>query len=89
MRHWIKTALTGAALCVATPALAQTAADYATAVSAPGRPADQVALDAGRKPAEVLGFLGLKHGMVAADIMAGAGYYSEVMARIVGPGWRW
>lgn len=88
MRHWIKTALTGAALCVAMPALSQTAADYAAAVSAPGRPADQVKLDAGRRPAEVLGFLGLKRGMVAADIMAGAGYYSEIMARIVGPGGR-
>lgn len=85
MRHWIKAALIGAAFCVAAPATAQTTADYAAAVSAPGRPADQVALDAGRKPAEVLQFLGLRRGMTAADIMAGAGYYSEIMGRIVGP----
>ncbi len=85
MRHWIKAALIGAAICAATPAIAQTSADYAAAVTAPGRPSDQVALDAGRKPAEVLEFLGLKRGMTAADIMAGAGYYSEIMGRIVGP----
>lgn len=86
MRHWIKAALIGAALSVSVPALAQTAADYAAAVSAPGRPADQIALDGSRKPAEVLQFLGLRKGMTAADVMAGAGYYSEIMGRIVGPG---
>lgn len=85
MRHWVKAALIGATLCVTTPALAQKPADYAAAVSAPGRPADQIALDASRKPAEVLQFLGLRQGMTAADVMAGAGYYSEIMGRIVGP----
>ncbi len=33
----------------------------------------------------MLHFLGLKKGDVAADIMAGSGYYSEIMARLVGP----
>ncbi len=55
------------------------------AVPAPGRPADQIKLDASRKPAEVLAFAGLKRGMNVADIMAGAGYYTEIMARVVGP----
>lgn len=59
--------------------------DYAAAVSAPGRPADDVSLDAGRKPAEVLRFMGLRSGDQVADIMAGTGYYSEIMARAVGP----
>jgi predicted methyltransferase len=83
MTRWIPAL--AAALCIAAPATAQTAADYAAAVSAPGRPASQTALDEGRKPAEVLAFLGLKQGMTAADVMAGAGYYSEIMARVVGP----
>ncbi len=86
MRHWIKAALIGAAICVTTPSCAQKAADYAAAVSAPGRPAEAIALDGSRKPAEMLQFLGLKRGMTAADVMAGGGYYSEIMARIVGPG---
>lgn len=55
------------------------------AVTAPGRPAEQIKLDASRKPAEMLAFSGLKRGMKVADIMAGAGYYTEIMARIVGP----
>ncbi|WP_346775582.1 methyltransferase [Sphingomonas sp. G-3-2-10] len=84
MTRW-KPALLAAAMCLAAPAFAQTAADYGAAVAAQDRPADQVKLDAGRHPAEVLAFLGLKRGMTAADIMAGAGYYSEIMAHVVGP----
>ncbi len=82
---WLPAALAMSLGLAAAPALAQKPADYAAAVSAPGRPADQVALDASRHPAEVLAFLGLKKGMTAADIMAGEGYYSSIMARIVGP----
>lgn len=84
MTRW-KPALLAAAFCCAAPAFAQTAADYGAAVASSDRPADQVKLDAGRHPAEVLAFLGLKRGMTAADIMAGAGYYSEIMAHVVGP----
>ncbi|MDK2769375.1 class I SAM-dependent methyltransferase [Sphingomonas sp.] len=81
MTRWIAAAL-AISLC---PAAASAQTDVQSAVAAPGRPADQVALDAGRKPAEVLAFLGLKSGDVAADIMAGSGYYTEIMARAVGP----
>ena len=49
------------------------------------RPAEDVARDAGRKPFEVLDFLGVQPGMVALDIMAGGGYYTEVLAQRVGP----
>lgn len=63
----------------------QASATIATAVSTPGRAADDVKLDASRQPVAVLGFLGLKPGMKAADIMAGGGYYTEIMARAVGP----
>lgn len=54
-------------------------------LAAPGRPADMVALDAGRQPAKVLDFLGLKPGDRVLDFAAGGGYYTEIMARIVGP----
>lgn len=56
----------------------------AAAVSAPGRPAEAIALDESRKPAEVLAFLGLKPGMKAADLVSGTGYWAEIMARVVG-----
>ena len=59
--------------------------DIAAAVAAPGRAASDIKLDESRKPAEVLAFAGLKPGMSAADVMAGAGYWTEIMARVVGP----
>ncbi|MBX9883226.1 MAG: methyltransferase [Sphingomonas sp.] len=77
-----------ALLALAAPLAAKQAAPspaITAAVAAPDRPATQTALDEGRKPAQVLAFLGLKPGMTAADIMAGAGYYSEIMASVVGP----
>ena len=41
-------------------------------------------LDAGRKPAELLTFFGLKPGMKVADLAAGRGYTTELIARMVG-----
>jgi predicted methyltransferase len=59
--------------------------DYAAAVAASDRPADAIKLDAGRKPAEVLKFMGLRRGDAALDLFTGSGYYAEIMARAVGP----
>lgn len=78
-------AVAGAALILATALQAGTPAYLGDAVAAPGRPADAVKLDNGRKPAEVLAFLGLKPGMAAADVMTGSGYWAEIMANAVGP----
>ncbi|WP_340318381.1 class I SAM-dependent methyltransferase [Rhizorhabdus argentea] len=78
-------ALAGAMLVMATAAQAGTPVYLSAAVSASGRPAQAVELDAGRKPAQVLAFLGLKPGMAAADIMTGSGYWAEIMAAAVGP----
>lgn len=58
--------------------------DIASAISAPGRPAEAVAMDESRKPAAILSFLGLKPGMQAADLVSGTGYWAEIMARVVG-----
>ena len=60
-------------------------ADVATAVSAPGRPADAVQLDASRRPAEILSFMGLERGDRALDLFTGTGYFAEIMGRAVGP----
>lgn len=78
-------ALAGAALLLAAASPATVPAYLEKAVAAPGRPADATMLDAGRKPAEVLAFLGLKPGMAAADVMTGSGYWAEIMANAVGP----
>ena len=66
-------------------AVVQNAPDFALAVSAPGRDAKDVELDASRKPAEVLSFMGLEAGDDVADMLAGGGYYSGIMGRAVGP----
>lgn len=60
-------------------------ADIAAAVSAPGRPEEQVKLDESRRPVDILQFEGLRRGDIALDLFAGAGYYSEIMGRAVGP----
>lgn len=54
-------------------------------VNAPGRPEAMVALDAGRKPAEVLAQSLIRPGARVMDVMAGQGYYTELLARHVGP----
>ena len=83
----LKRCLVALAFSLALPVSAApaTPADVAAAVSAPGRPADQVALDANRKPAEVLAFLGLERGDRVLDYFTGSGYYAEIIARAVGP----
>jgi predicted methyltransferase len=42
-------------------------------------------LDAGRHPGELLTFLGLSPGMRVAEIVAGTGYTTELLARAVAP----
>jgi predicted methyltransferase len=85
MRYRVATAFMGLSLALCAPALAKPAPALIAAVADPARPADARALDASRKPAETLAFLGLKPGMKAADIMTGSGYWAEIMARAVGP----
>jgi predicted methyltransferase len=83
MRIFAFAALT---LALAAPAAAAPKpADIDAAVAAPGRPEAQVRLDESRKPAAMLRFLGLKRGDRALDLYAGSGYWSELMARAVGP----
>lgn len=60
-------------------------ATYASAVAAADRPAEARALDASRKPAEVLQWLGIEPGMDVADLISGTGYWAEIMAHVVGP----
>jgi predicted methyltransferase len=63
----------------------QIPADITAAINSPERPAADKALDAGRKPDQILAFYEIKPGMKVADIFAGGGYMTELFARIVGP----
>jgi len=61
------------------------AADIAAAVAAPGRSAENVKLDASRKPVELLSWLGLRRGMRVADMFGVNRYWAEILSPAVGP----
>lgn len=82
----IITRFVAAALLAAAPtAVLAAPAKIAAAVASTDRPEAARKLDDSRQPAKVLGFLGLEAGDRALDVMAGNGYYSELMAKAVGP----
>lgn len=63
-----------------------TAADaIARAIAAEDRSAEDKELDAQRKPAELLEFFGVAPGQRVAELAAGKGYTTELLARVVGP----
>ena len=62
-----------------TPTIAAAVADTAD------RSPDNVKLDEGRKPVQVLTFLGVKPGMHVLDLFGGNAYWAEIMAPVVGP----
>jgi predicted methyltransferase len=89
----MKSSLLLATLCCAlatVPVLAAAAAStpLSAALSDPARPAQEVQLDALRKPAEVIAFAGVKSGDRVADFMSGNGYFTRIFSRIVGPSGR-
>jgi predicted methyltransferase len=61
--------------------------DYvAAAVADTTRPAEDVADDANRKPAQVLALTGIKEGDKVVDVgPGGKAYYTRLMSKIVGP----
>lgn len=63
----------------------KTAADYATVIDAQDRDPEDRTLDVGRHPAEMLAYYGIAPGMRVAELGAGGGYTSELLARAVGP----
>jgi predicted methyltransferase len=76
-------------LALATSAAAKPApiaASIATAMSSPDRRPDNVKLDEGRKPAQVLEFLGLTADMNVLDLFGANGYWAELMVPAIGSG---
>jgi predicted methyltransferase len=57
----------------------------ATAVAAPTRAAVDRARDPDRRPDEVLRFCGVSPGKRIGELMAGRGYYTEILSAAVGP----
>jgi predicted methyltransferase len=83
-RRFLITGLMAASLLAGT-ALAATPAYIEKAVSDPARPADDTKRDAGRHPAELTEFAGIKPGMTVVDLLPGGGYFTRVFAKAVGP----
>ena len=79
----MKTLLLSCLLVFSLPAIAADAAIEKSIASAERTAADRER-DVREKPAEILAFAGAKPGMVIADIFAGGGYYTELLAGVVG-----
>ncbi len=58
---------------------------YEQAVKSTSRLEGDYARDAGRKPGEVLEFVGIERGDIVLDMFSGGGYYSELLGVVVGP----
>lgn len=71
-----------AASSEAAPA-SEPAAEWYAALADPARP--DRARDLGRKPVQVIEFLGIEPGMTVMDLFTAGGYYTEVLAAAVGP----
>ncbi len=74
-----------ATLSLASPSTASDdTAALREALDGASRPDADKARDAGRKPADVMHFLGIGPGMTVMDVMASGGYYTEVLSLTVG-----
>jgi predicted methyltransferase len=54
-------------------------------VASPDRTAADRTNDKRRKPEQMLGFIGIRPGIVAVDLSASGGYTTELLARAIGP----
>jgi len=81
MTSWLPALALMMAGCAAT----QAAPDYAAILTNTSRPENERALDAVRKPNEVMAFYGVKKGDKVADIYAARGYYTAILSQLVGP----
>jgi predicted methyltransferase len=87
-RPWSWSTLLGVAAIVVAAGATGTnmAADrYEAAVRNAARSAADLKRDTLDHPAEVLRLTGVRPGMTVADILAGDGYYSELLSYLVGP----
>jgi predicted methyltransferase len=78
----VRYAIPGVLLFLAASAPAQ---DFKAILANSERPEAERALDAARKPDQVLPFYGVKAGDKVADIFAARGYYTAILSQVVGP----
>jgi predicted methyltransferase len=68
----------------ATDASQVSQAAIAAAIASPDRPKGDLEQDPSRKPQQVLEFAGVEPGMHVIDVFSASGYYTELLARVVG-----
>ncbi len=81
----VSTCLSFVVCAAVSAASAEPPSAVAAAVAATDRSDADRALDAGRFPAEMLAFFDIRPGMRVAELGAGGGYTTELLARVVGP----
>jgi len=84
----LKSAFASLSICAAflcASPQANGADEYDAALTHAGRPAADSARDSIDHPADMLRLAGIKPGMTVADVLAGDGYYSELLSYVVGP----
>jgi predicted methyltransferase len=64
---------------------AKEAAAIAAAVADANRPDTDKQRDANRRPAETLAFVGVRPGDQVAELLPGAGYFTRLFSKVVGP----
>src|SRR4051812_17645416 len=86
---WVASGILGSALaaCATTTSTTQSppADQYRALLDSPVRTERDRGMDATRKPAELLAFAQVRPGMHVLDMVAGAGYTSQILALAVGP----
>jgi predicted methyltransferase len=81
----MKTMLLSALLILVAPAFAADPTPIEASIASTQRTDKDRERDAREKPAEVMAFAGVKPGMTVVDMFAGGGYYTELLAGVVGP----
>jgi predicted methyltransferase len=81
----MKTMLISALLILVAPAFAADPTPIEASIASTQRTDKDRERDAREKPAEVMAFAGVKPGMTLVDMFAGGGYYTELLAGVVGP----
>jgi predicted methyltransferase len=85
MKFSLTLAAAALAALMSMSAHAASGSTIAAALAAPERSEKDREADANRKPASVLAYTGVKDGDVVIDFGPGAGYYTRLFSRIVGP----
>lgn len=81
---WTKSPAWSLALVLVAGCAASSTPNYSDILVNPNRPDAERALDAVRKPHEVMAFYEVKKGDRVADLLAARGYYTAVLSQVVG-----